>query len=182
MAKQRDRLYEEHRKTARHAALRLWGRCGAMLSAAGIEVDDLTQHAELVLLELLPKVDPTNIGLENFIYKSIGGSLRDRFIRGELVRFSNQTPMDLTPNLAEPVLNPPKTLTESLFINMEGLDEIFCSLVLQGHKVGEARRLVGWNLVEYRAFKQRIGKKLGVKDGQDEETERGGTGSVGGKC
>ena len=162
--KKRDRLYTEHRSIAHHAALGLWGAYGAALSAVGIEIDDLTQHAEMILLQLLPKLDPNNAGLPKFIHKSIEGSLRDTFIRGELDRFSNQTPTDQIETWGEITPNSTKLSDESLLFNIEGLDEIFCELVLQGHKPHEARRLVGWNLAEYRRFKKRIGKKLGVKD------------------
>ena len=54
---ERDRLYAEYRETALTVARKLWGMYGVDLSGHGIELDDLTQHAELSLLELLPKFD-----------------------------------------------------------------------------------------------------------------------------
>jgi len=161
-AKEGDRLYNEYRETVLTVARKLWSMYGPALSGHGIELDDLTQHAELTLLELIPKVDPTNIGLQNYIYKSVEGSLRGRFVQGEIMRFSNQTPTDLTSNLAEPTPKPDKLSDESLFIDIRGFDAAFCELVLQGNKPHEARRLMGWNMAQYRAFKARIGKKLGA--------------------
>ena len=165
MTKEGSGLYAQYRETALTAARKLWGMYGSALSERGIELDDLTQHAELTLLELLPKLDESNVALPNFIHKSVLGSLCDRFIKGELKRFSNQTPTNLIENCPEPTPKLDKLLDESLLLGIEGLDLAFCELVMQGYKPHEARRLVGWNLAEYREAKQRIAEKMGVEHG-----------------
>lgn len=162
---ERDRIYGKYEADAITAARRLWGVYGAVLSKCGIELNDLTQHAELVLLELIPKLELSNPALPNFIYKSVEGRLRDKFIRGELQRFSNQISIESMGNLAETTPKPEKLPDQNLLLYVDGLDLAFCELVLQGHKPHEARQMIGWNMAEYRAAKQRIADKMGVDNG-----------------
>jgi len=160
---ERDRIYAKYHETAMSAAKKIWSAYGATLIRHGIELDDLTQHAEMTFLEILPKLDTSNTGLPNFIYKSIEGSIRDRFLRGELERFANQTPAGLLKNYTKPAPNP-DNFDENLILSMEDDDLTFCELVLQGYKPHEARRKLGWNMDEYRAAKKRIAEYMGVAE------------------
>ena len=157
----RDELYTKFAPTAEAAAGRIWSVHREELLAFGVELDDLLQQARLDLLGMIEQsLNSDHAGAANYVFLSISGLLRNKFLNN-LDRNHSQLTPNLEATLAQPDKNYPKTLTQTLLY----YDEMFCGLVLQGHKPYEARRMMGWNLAQYRAFKKRLAKKLGVKDG-----------------
>ena len=147
--KERNRIFEAYEGLAEKAAGSVWAGAAKSLSAHGIELDDLRQQAKIDLLEMASSAKDVGGGFPTYVWKTLTGLLKRRFISGGVMRDLDSISPEVLVNMPD---SSAKSPCETVYYKWmaEGSPKMqeFCRCILVGGSEAEARRAAGWTKAE----------------------------------
>lgn len=166
----RDVLFARYEGLAVRAATRLWSAHGSSVRGSGSGLEDVVQQARLVLLEVVPKLDPAYKEGQSatYVFRSVYSRLLQIFVRSLSARRSG-----LNVNLGQFAIHVaedrPVSAANPYILRGDAseVDRYLCELLADGCSVAAACRRVGLSRPQWRKARARIRKAMEDDGGRD---------------